>query len=122
MRSVRSRTCDVLPTVTKVAELLNPGLDLAPRVSRLLVRLELGIPSEAVSLAMSTKDRLNRGDYLSLAAAGLCDYARISAADDGLLLSKVGGSRGKLETLRKAVFQHEKSQQDNMPNLPPYTP
>jgi len=122
IRSVRARTCDVLPTVAKVVELLNPGLDLTPRASRLLVRLELGIPSEAVSLAMFTKDRLVRGDYLALARAGLCDFARLSAANDDLLLSKVGGHKSKLAELRKAVAQHERFQRANVQNLPAYTP
>jgi hypothetical protein len=122
MRSVRARTCDVLPIVAKVAEFMNPGLDLAPRVARLLVRLELGIPSEAISLAMFTKDRLNRGDYLALASVGLCDFGKISASGDELLLARVGGNKDKLAELRKAVTRHQNSSLDIVQNLPPYTP
>ena len=122
MRSVRARTCDLLPTVAKVAELLNPGLDLSPRVHRLLMRLELGIPSDAVSLAIFTNDRLSRGDYLALSRAGLCDFAKIVTADDDPLLSKVGGHKNKLAELRKAVAQHEKVQQGIVASVPPYIP
>ncbi len=36
VRGVRARTCDLLPTVARVAEVLHPGLNLSERVSRLL--------------------------------------------------------------------------------------
>jgi hypothetical protein len=35
----------------RIAELLHPGIDLSERVGRFVLRLELGIPSEAVDLA-----------------------------------------------------------------------
>src|SRR5690349_2378062 len=73
LRSVASRTCDLLLAVTRVAELLHPGLDLSERCSRLLTRLEVGVPAAAVPLAAQAGTRLTRGDYLSLLRAGLCD-------------------------------------------------
>jgi helicase len=63
VRAVSSRTCDLLPAVARVATFLHPGLDLTDRVSRLLVRLELGVPAPAVALARSAGTKLGRPDY-----------------------------------------------------------
>lgn len=49
--SVTSRVCDVLPTIAQVAELLHPTLNLADRVTRLLIRLNLGVPVQIIDLA-----------------------------------------------------------------------
>src|SRR5258708_37693551 len=43
IRSVTSRTCDVLQVIARAAELLHAGLDLLHRTDRLLLRLDLGI-------------------------------------------------------------------------------
>jgi helicase len=51
VRSVKSRTCDLLPTVGRIAEILTKDLALGNRVERLLTRLEIGVPSVAVDLA-----------------------------------------------------------------------
>jgi hypothetical protein len=48
VRSVAARTCDLLPTVVRVAELLHPTLDLSERYERLRTRLEIGVPSVTV--------------------------------------------------------------------------
>jgi helicase len=103
IRSVRARTADLLPAVAMVAQLLHPGLDLSARLSRLLVRLEMGIPAEAVNLAMLTGDRLSRGDYLSLARAGLSELTKIATTEDAALLRHLAGSSTKLRAIRKAV-------------------
>lgn len=51
IRSASSRTCDLLPTAARIAEILHPELDLAERVNRLAIRLTYGVPSAAVNLA-----------------------------------------------------------------------
>jgi helicase len=86
-----------------VAQLIHPSLEFTARMSRLIVRLELGIPAEAVNLAMMTGDRLSRGDYLSLARARLVDLEKISGTDDSALLVHLAGSQSKLREIRKAV-------------------
>lgn len=121
IRSVRARTADVLPTVAMVAQLLHPGLDLASRLSKLLVRLELGIPAEAVNLAMLTSDRLSRGDYLSLAGADLIDLSKIADTEDAVLLRHIAGSRTKLREIRKAVTISQTNQNNvTEPVVPAY--
>jgi len=104
IRAVRARTCDVLPAVVRAAELLHPGMDLSDRQRRLLVRLDLGIPSAAVDLALLTGDLLTRADYLRLLDAGLCTVQAIEQCADGPLLACVDGSADKLRHLRQAVL------------------
>jgi helicase len=69
IRSVASRTCDLLPVAARIAEILNPTLDLNDRVSRLTLRLTHGIPSAACDLARDVGAALLRGDYTRLVRA-----------------------------------------------------
>jgi hypothetical protein len=100
IRSVASRTCDVLPMVARVAELLHPGLDLSDRASRLAVRLELGVRPDAVDLARQAGRELGRGDYRRLSAAGLTSADAIAGVDDVALLAQVGNDKTKVLTLK----------------------
>ncbi|MEW5961117.1 MAG: DEAD/DEAH box helicase, partial [Chloroflexota bacterium] len=106
MRSVKSRTCDVLPVVAKVGELLHPNLNLGDRVQRLLFRLELGLPAAAVDLARYARDQLSRGDYLRLIKAGVGKVEALEAAGDEVILACVDGDRAKLAVIRNAVESH----------------
>lgn len=103
VRSVAGRTCDLLPTAARVAELLHPTLDLGERVGRLSIRLTHGVPSEAVDLARQTAAGLLRGDYVRLAVAGLCEPDMIEAAEDDAILACVDGDQRKLALVRAAV-------------------
>jgi helicase len=103
VRSVTSRACDLLPAVARVATFLHPGLDLADRVSQLLVRLERGVPAGAVSLARHTGTRLGRGDYQDLVKAGLSSPEAIDAAGDEAILACVGGDAEKARAVRDAA-------------------
>jgi hypothetical protein len=86
IRAVTSRSCDLLPTVARVAELLHPGLDLAERRARLLTRLEVGVPSMAVDLAAQLGTHLVRGDYQRLIKAGLCNIESVEKSSDETIL------------------------------------
>ena len=105
IRSVTSRTCDVLPMIARAAELLQAGLDLEERVSRLLVRLDLGIPGPAVDLARFTQRALDRSDYRRLVEAGLITREALTAADDPTLLRHLGNHAQKLRAVRDASTQ-----------------
>jgi hypothetical protein len=107
VRAVKARTCDLLPTVAGVAELLKKDLVLDDRVERLLIRLELGLPEPAVPLARLVGDRLDRGDYLRLLNAGLVSPEAVANASDEAILTCVGGRRGKCEIVRKAAKDHD---------------
>lgn len=82
IRSVSARSIDLLPTVTRVAELIHPGLDLAEKLARLLTRLEVGVPNSVVNLASYAGSRLNRADYQRLMKADLSSIDKIEAKSD----------------------------------------
>jgi hypothetical protein len=123
IRAVAARTCDLLPTVLRVAELLHPGLDLGHREVRLLTRVEVGVPAEAADLAAQVGSRLDRGDYQALFKAGLCAMEAIQAAPDDVLLGCLGQNPDKVEDVRQAVERHGKQAHEAVamtPLLPPY--
>jgi replicative superfamily II helicase len=126
IRAVASRTCDILPAVVRVAELIHPDLNLADRHRRLLTRMEAGVPPAAVDLAAYAGGRLSRADYHRLLQADLCSIDNINAATDETLIPYLGtGQRGaeKLQVLRAAVRAYHQDQAAQMPMgplLPPY--
>jgi replicative superfamily II helicase len=103
MRSVKSRTCDLLPTVARIAEIATPDLNLGNRVERLLTRLEIGIPAEAVDLAALFGDRLSRGDYLRMISAGIISPAALQAASDEVIMSCIDKSKTKLQVVKGII-------------------
>jgi replicative superfamily II helicase len=103
IRAVTSRMCDILPTVARVTELLNPGLDLSDRVIRLLIRLELGIPANLVELGLRIGRILTRGDYFNLLKVGISSVTQFENAKEDVLLACFGYNRGKLEQAKLAV-------------------
>jgi helicase len=123
IRSVKARTCDFLPIVARVAEILHPDLVLGERVGRLLTRLEVGVSSAAVELAALAGSRLARGDYQQLLRAGRCTIDAIEQSTDEELLACVSGDRQKLAILREAVRinrERQSEQNGSSPILPPY--
>ena len=105
VRGVAARTCDLLPTAARVAEILHPTLDLKDRVGRLTIRLTYGVPPAAVDLAREAGANLLRGDYCRLAKDGLCEPEAIAAADEATLLSCLDSDKKKLALLREATLR-----------------
>ncbi len=103
IRAVATRTCDLLRTAARIAELLHPGLDLTERLGRLLVRLDLGIPAAVVEIGRYAGNRLLRGDYRRLADGSLVDASSIENADDRMILACVDNNQQKLLLLRSAA-------------------
>ncbi|MFY9556144.1 MAG: DEAD/DEAH box helicase, partial [Blastocatellia bacterium] len=123
IRSVKARTCDFLPVVAGIAKILHPGLDLDERVSKLLTRLEVGVPSAAVELAALAGSRLARGDYQRLLKANQCTIAAIEQSSNEELLGSLNGDELKLAILRDAVRisrERQSEQTASSPVLPPY--
>ncbi|MEJ0053158.1 MAG: DEAD/DEAH box helicase [bacterium] len=120
IRGVAARTCDVLPTIARIAELLNPGFDLSNRVSRLLIRLEIGVPAAGVELGSRIGRILTRGDYLNLLKAGISTAEQFETADEKVLLSCLGDSTDKLEQAKLAL--ENTSQEEPAPMMPPILP
>jgi helicase len=101
--AVTERTCDVLPTMAKVAELLHPGLRLGDRTGSLLTRLAFGIQGPAVDLARHAERTLDRADYRQLCQSGLTNREALNAADDPTLLRLLKNDACKLIALRDAL-------------------
>jgi hypothetical protein len=124
IRATAIRTCDVLPTAARVAEILHTTLDLGDRVGRLTIRLTYGVPSAAVELARELGAELLRGDYCRLANARLCAPQAIESAEETQLLPCLDGNRQKLARVKYAALaMHERQQQAALaarPILAPY--
>ncbi|MDR2230170.1 MAG: DEAD/DEAH box helicase [Flavobacteriaceae bacterium] len=103
IRSVVSRTCDLLPVVSSIAQILYPNLDISDSVSNLLVRLEMGVPSSIRELAEKVNRTLNRGDYLELSKNGINSVDQFMEADDEKLINIL--SVEKVEEARYNIKQ-----------------
>lgn len=126
IRSVAARTADLLPTTASVAELLHPDLSLASVLPRLVTRLTFGVPAAAADLASYAGGSLLRGDYLRLAAAGLCEPEAIESAEESALLACVDNDRSRLRAVRQAAARLKRSREQtaetSAPPLPIYEP
>lgn len=123
IRAVASRTSDLLPVAGRVAEILNPTLDLNDRVGRLTLRLTYGIPAVACDLAREIGTGFLRGDYTRLAARNFCEPDQIDAAMDEQLLDCLDSDKAKLALLREAsrAMKDRRAQlQRATPILEPY--
>jgi len=103
IRSVTSRTCDVLPMIGRVAELLHAGLELEQRVAKLVLRLDLGVQGPVVELSRYAERSLDRADYRRLCDARMTERDALATSEDNVLLPLVGNDRRKLAALREAV-------------------
>jgi replicative superfamily II helicase len=103
IRSVTSRTCDVLPMIARAAQLLHAGVDLEQRVARLLFRLDLGIQGPVVDLARYAERTLDRADYRRLCDARMTEREALAGAEDRALLPLLGNDARKIIALRSAV-------------------
>lgn len=122
LRGLKSRTCDLLPTVVRIGQILHPTLNLGDRVVRLLTRLEIGLPAGMVDVAFLLGTGLSRGDYLSLLAARLMTLDDLEKASDETILKCVGGEKSKLAALRKSLKERVPQGPPIIePILPPYT-
>lgn len=122
IRGVATRTCDVLPTVARIVEMLFPNIDLSNRTSRLLVRLELGIPAALVELSFRIGRIFTRGDYLNLLKAGISSIEQFENAGKEELLACLGNNEEKLAQAKVALenYQPERMVIVTSPILPAY--
>lgn len=102
VRTVASRTQDVIVPVTDIVKVIHPDADLDRLAALLPIQLELGIPADFVPLAMAGAD-LDRQHYLAMAAVNLTTAELIEQADDDGLLAALGGSTDRLQHLRDAA-------------------
>ncbi len=118
VRSVRARTCDLLPTVARVAEILHPNLDMGYRLSRLLTRLEVGVPVALIDLASIAGNSLARGNYHNLLKAGLASIEALETISDDELLLVLAGDGEKLIVVRDAIKIFRERELESIPIQP----
>jgi len=118
VRSVASRTCDLLPTAARVAEILHPTLDLGDHIGRLAIRLTYGVTGDCVDLAREVGSGLLRGDYMRLSQRSVCEPEKIEASDEQALLECLGDDLNKLKLIRDAVDQMRQKFNDIDKNSP----
>jgi replicative superfamily II helicase len=104
LAQVVSRTGDLLPLVTGIAQVLHPEKDFATRTGVLLTRLEIGVPADLDELTQLAGDALTRADYLALRRAGIRSVDDVVAADDDHLASVLNGAMLKVLRLREAAL------------------
>ena len=80
IQSTVNRTIDLLPTVLRVVEFIHDR-DLSELEADLLIRLQLGLPREVLTLVTLFGDRLSRAQYLALREAQLLTPAQLQATD-----------------------------------------
>lgn len=120
-RGAALRTGDMLPTVARVATILHPDLDLGPRLSRLVTRLEVGVPATVVEIAQFAGPSISRGDYHQLIKAELGTAAAVQEATDKQLAACLGGSTDRVELVRAAARMfHDQDDGVAIPALPQY--
>lgn len=123
IRSISTRTCDIIGSAARIAEILHPGVELCARCERLRIRLNLGIPASVVDLGREAGQELSRGDYLALAAANLTTSSQILAATDDQILACVENNKNRLETIRAAAKRMDErigARERALPDLAPY--
>ncbi|MCE9561155.1 MAG: DEAD/DEAH box helicase [Planctomycetes bacterium] len=121
VRGAASRTGDLLPAAAQVATILHPDLDLGNRLTRLLTRLEVGVPAAAVEVAQFAGPRLSRGDYHKLVRAGLGTASAVEGAADETLAACLGGNDERVEIVRDAArLFREQGPGATLPEFPGY--
>jgi helicase len=100
VRSIASRTCDFLMATGKLANILHPTMDLEQRLSRLSIRLTLGVTEGIADLARHVGAALTRGDYAQLEASGFVTASAIQLASDGELEKCVAERAEKVRAIR----------------------
>jgi len=105
LRSTATRTRDILMTTARVAEILNPGLQLEERAGILFTRLEVGVPSKLFDLAKHVGTLFSRADYQQFLKADCCGIEDIVLKEDDELLLMLGGDANKLLILKDACLK-----------------
>lgn len=112
IRQVTARTSNLLSAVARVASILHPELQLSDRVTRLLTRLDVGVPSAVVQIAQFAGSRLSRGDYQQLIKHNLTTASAVDAASDDDLIECLGGNSERAEVVRDAVRRLREQEED----------
>jgi helicase len=111
VNQVRSRTIDLLPVVVAIAEILR-DVDLAERQADLMLRLELGIPSDLLEIARVCSTRLSRTEYLRLQGAGLATLVALGKAKIKEIAEHLGDDEVRAKAVRELIREAKKHQRE----------
>jgi len=113
IRATAERARDLLSVVARISALLSAtGAESIDHIDELSARLELGIPRDISWLAVETKRRLERGDYLALIRASLISIDLVEQCDEASL-TRVIISETKRRHIRDAVERIRHAEQRN---------
>jgi hypothetical protein len=98
VNQVQSWTIDLLPVVISVPEIIR-DIDMAERQDDLMVRLDLGIPSDLLSIARVVRGRLTCIEYLSLRAEGRDTVTAVADLSIEELAKRLGGEEERAEAV-----------------------
>lgn len=104
VRSVASRTADLLETVVRTVEILHPAIELNDRPGRLLIRLQNGVSAKAADIASLFGSTLSRGDYQALVRHNLHCVQALNDASEKQIAQALGSSSGvKIAQMRRLL-------------------
>ncbi len=110
VNSVCSRTQDLLPVLIAIAEIVR-DIDLADRQEALMLRLELGIPTDLLPLARASRGRLSRSEFLGLRAIGLNTIEAVAEAKVDALAARLGGDTQRATAVQELALEARRQQQ-----------
>lgn len=121
VRSVASRTADLLETVIRTVEILHPAIELNDRPGRLLTRLQNGVSAKAADIASLFGSALSRGDYQALVRHNLHSVHSLNAASDKQIAEALGSSSGvKIAQMRRLLADNAREGASALHTLPVY--
>ncbi|WP_051030174.1 DEAD/DEAH box helicase [Nocardia takedensis] len=122
IRSVASRTRDLIPATTRVFAFLHSDIATGDLAERTMVRLELGIPAELVELGMVLGTELTRAQYLSLLYHGITSLDKATASSTMDLATWLNFSETRAVELQALLHESKRQSAESFaPLLPPPT-
>jgi helicase len=107
VNQVRSRTIDLLPVVVRVAEIVRE-VDLSQRQADLMLRLDFGIPADALEIARICSTRLSRTEYLRLQRAGLATLDSLGDAKIEDIAQHLSEDKVRAKVVRELIRDAKK--------------
>jgi replicative superfamily II helicase len=119
VRMTAARTRDLLPAVTRVFEFLHPDIALGDITERTMVRLELGLPADLVTLGSILGSSLTRAQYFAALKQGISTPEKFETADLQDLSGFLDLTTAEATMLRKKICERKRSQEQELGPLLP---
>ncbi|MDL2082092.1 DEAD/DEAH box helicase [Streptomyces sp. GXMU-J15] len=116
VRTVASRTRDLIPAIVRVFSFLHPEVVIGDVAERTMVRLELGLPVELVEIGLILGSALTRAQYLSLSESSCATPQQFETASVETLSSRLGVTEVRASELQDLL--RERQRQESAALLP----